>query len=190
MISSHGYEKTSMESIAERAEIATGTLYNYYKSKPTLLIAIYANLMTEMLKTRPQRHQGPFTADLALVELTDVLHFFSRSVMLFPKSIARRLYAQMFILEPEELTLLSAIDMEIVAMIYPILEDMIAAELLAKDADIEQVSIMLYGSMMIIHQTYIMLDDMTEEQLSVSISSQLKMQFYGLLPRELLSRNS
>ncbi len=70
-----------MESIAQRAEIATGTLYNYYKSKPSLLIAICADLLDE-------------------------------------------------------------------------------------NADIEQLPMLLYGSLMILHQTYITIEDMTEEQLS------------------------
>lgn len=43
---------------------------------------------------------------------------------------------------------------------------------------------MLHDSLMIIHQTYISIEDMTQEQLAASISTQVEMQFFDLLPRQ------
>lgn len=48
--------------------------------------------------------------------------------------------------------------MEMVATMFPILGNMAEAELLNKDAYLEQIAMMLYGSLMITHQTYIMLE--------------------------------
>jgi AcrR family transcriptional regulator len=36
----HGYENTTIEKIAKKAEIGTGTLYNYYKSKAEIFIEV------------------------------------------------------------------------------------------------------------------------------------------------------
>ena len=36
----HGYEDVKMEAIAAAAEVAIGTIYNYYQNKGDLLVAI------------------------------------------------------------------------------------------------------------------------------------------------------
>src|SRR5215470_5435370 len=43
LIVSRGFEATTMEAIAARAEVSVGTLYNYFDSKRTLLLALLAD---------------------------------------------------------------------------------------------------------------------------------------------------
>ena len=46
-----GYEGTTIERIAERAEVSAGTLYNYYENKGDLLVAIVALEVNEVLRS-------------------------------------------------------------------------------------------------------------------------------------------
>ena len=45
-----GYEGTSMEEIAERAEVGVGTVYNYFRSKAELLMALFGQGTDELLE--------------------------------------------------------------------------------------------------------------------------------------------
>ena len=45
-----GYEAVKMEAIAEVAEVAIGTIYNYYRNKGDLLVAIVSLEVEEVLK--------------------------------------------------------------------------------------------------------------------------------------------
>jgi AcrR family transcriptional regulator len=46
----HGYEDVKMEAIAAEAEVAIGTIYNYYQNKGDLLVAIVSLEVEEVLK--------------------------------------------------------------------------------------------------------------------------------------------
>ena len=45
-----GYDRANIEAIAQRAEVSIGTIYNYYKNKGDLLLAIVAMEVNEVLK--------------------------------------------------------------------------------------------------------------------------------------------
>jgi AcrR family transcriptional regulator len=51
----HGYERTSIEEIARRADLATGTFYQHYRSKRQLLLVLMEDLLAAMerLNLRP-----------------------------------------------------------------------------------------------------------------------------------------
>ena len=50
-----GYAATAMEDVAESAGLAVGTLYNYFRSKPELLLAILHRETEELLRAA-ERH--------------------------------------------------------------------------------------------------------------------------------------
>lgn len=183
LISKQGFEETSMESIAARAEIATGTLYNYYGTKPTLLVALYARLTAQLNTGLPKRLPGPFSCENAINDLIAALQYFSLAATIFPKPITRQIYAYMFILNPDDIAELTTMDMEIMGLIMPILSEMEQAGFLAKDVDIQGAAMLLYGATMIQHQVYIMMPEMSQTQLSDVIEMQIKTQFNGLLVR-------
>ena len=43
-----GYEKTSIDEIARRASLATGTVYQHYRSKRQLLLALMDDLLEQL----------------------------------------------------------------------------------------------------------------------------------------------
>lgn len=183
LFSQHGFEQTSMESIATRAEVAAGTLYNYYPSKPVLLIAIFADLTEKMQLETPKRSSKIMTQETALQDLTAILQYLSQATILFPKAIMRQIFAYLFVLPTDEIAQLFSLDMKIIELLMPVLADMQTAGFLVKDQDLQEVAVLLYGSAMLQHQIFISMPEMTEAQLNHAISSQVKLMFFGLLPR-------
>jgi len=54
-----GYGRTSMQEIAKRSKLAVGTLYNYFPSKPKILLAIVARDTHEGLRAGEQVLKRP-----------------------------------------------------------------------------------------------------------------------------------
>lgn len=53
-----GYEHATLDEIAEKAEFAKGTLYNYFDSKETLFSEIVAGMLDEMTKIAEEAVEG------------------------------------------------------------------------------------------------------------------------------------
>lgn len=183
LFAKQGFDETSMESIAEHAEIAAGTLYNYYGSKSVLLIAIFADMSKKIRSKPPERSVKPMSEAVAAADVTSILQIVTQSTILFPKPIMRQIFAQLFVLDAADVEQLVAMDMEIIGMLMPILTDMQAADLLDKDVDLTAAAMLLFGSAMIQHQTFISLEAMTKDQLDDAIAQNTKMILFGLLKR-------
>ncbi|NRA88515.1 MAG: TetR/AcrR family transcriptional regulator [Rhizobiales bacterium] len=183
LFNKYGYEETSMENIASRAEIAAGTLYNYYSSKSILLIAIFGDMTQKIINKLPARNDGPVTEKKALADLTEILQLVTLKTALFSKSIMRQVLAQLFILNIEDTAKLVAMDMQIVAILLPILTDMRKANLLTKDTDLETAAILLFGSAMVQYQAFISIEEMSAIMLNEAIAAQAQIILFGIIKR-------
>jgi AcrR family transcriptional regulator len=68
-----GYPETSMEDIAARADLATGTVYNYFDSKAELLAAVVAQQTQEVVAMAETIVAQPgLDVDATFAELTDL----------------------------------------------------------------------------------------------------------------------
>lgn len=54
-----GYERTNIDIIAQHAEVSIGTIYNYYKNKGDLLLAIVSMEVHEVLKAGERIIEAP-----------------------------------------------------------------------------------------------------------------------------------
>jgi AcrR family transcriptional regulator len=67
-----GYERTRIEDIAAAAELSPGTVYNYYRHKGELLIAVVALAVLEMLEAGERLLEAPpASAEAAINALVD-----------------------------------------------------------------------------------------------------------------------
>lgn len=77
-----GYEAVQMREIAERSEVALGTLYRYFPSKIHLLVSAMASEV-EVMATRLSRRQAP--GDTRIDRVSYVLERSTRSLQRDPK---------------------------------------------------------------------------------------------------------
>lgn len=64
-----GYGRTSMQEIAKRSNLAVGTLYNYFPSKPKILLAIVARDTSEALRAGEEVLKRPPRNPVRAVEM-------------------------------------------------------------------------------------------------------------------------
>lgn len=80
------YDETTMEEIAEHAELAVGTLYNYFPSKGELLLSLIAESDEQYLKegleliARPKKHAEHALADIMVLATEHCVRQLGKSI--------------------------------------------------------------------------------------------------------------
>jgi AcrR family transcriptional regulator len=77
-----GYEQTTMDAIAERAEVSRGTLFNYFPTKQALLLPFAGQLYTEKVEPEIQAYLN--TSPTTLDALRTLFHSIYKHVLALP----------------------------------------------------------------------------------------------------------
>jgi AcrR family transcriptional regulator len=93
LASKGGYDAVQMREVAERADVALGTLYRYFPSKIHLLVS---GLAREFEQTRERLSRKPVPGDTAAERVSYVLHRVTRSMQREPLIIEAMTRAFMF----------------------------------------------------------------------------------------------
>jgi AcrR family transcriptional regulator len=127
-----GYRQTTAQQIAERAQIAGGTLFLYAKSKEDLLVLVFTQEMRELIETATRR----IDPDATFLEQTATL--FKRFVDYHARDaeIARELIRELtFLSNPERVEQVNAIVSAIVGKLAVFARRAIARGELTRDTD-------------------------------------------------------
>ncbi len=81
----HGLENTSMERIADEAELAKGTLYLYYKTRDELLIGVILQDLEQLLTKIERVASSKLPADKKLMRAFTTFHAFAKDRPIFHK---------------------------------------------------------------------------------------------------------
>ena len=93
LASKGGYDSVQMREVAERADVALGTLYRYFPSKIHLLVSALAR---EFERTQEKLDRGPIPGDTAYDRMLYVLNRTTRSMQREPLLIEAMTRAFMF----------------------------------------------------------------------------------------------
>ena len=93
LASKGGYDAVQMRAVAERADVALGTLYRYFPSKIHLLVS---GLAREFEQTRERLSRKPIPGSTAAERVSYVLHRVTRSMQREPLIIEAMTRAFMF----------------------------------------------------------------------------------------------
>ena len=137
-----GYERTTMQDIAQRSRLAVGTIYNYFRCKPEIILALLkrdgdAGLQAgeEVLK-RPPR--DPVAAVQALLQrVIEPFAFHDRSLWRELTAAALR--------DPELSTAFFAADVRLIGLVAALLRELRARGDLRPDLDEGRGAICLYA---------------------------------------------
>ena len=176
-----GYADTGMEDIARRANLAVGTLYNYFPSKDDLLLAIFRRdserviALGERILATP-----PADAVEAIAALADA---FIQSVAAEERMLWREVFAAS-IASPDALgARMFALDARVIEMFAAMIEKLKERGQLAAGTDSARAAGLLYGICLTWSIAYATQPNLTFEMMSSEISQSVSMAVRGMLPR-------
>ena len=176
-----GYPAVAMEDVAARAGLAVGTIYNYFPSKPALLLAIVRRETQSVLERGRKILDDPPDDPLAAVSaFTDIfLDDFTRD--------DRRLWRELFgaaIANPSIVgRRLFEADTQLVAQLAALLDRYRVAGIVAADTEPLATATVLYGVCFTWMTAYLMNDDIDAETVRDEIHRGTAIAMRGLLSR-------
>lgn len=177
-----GLEATTITAVAQAADVATGTVYNYFPSKDALLFGVWSEAAAGILLTADGTlaKAGPSFVD----QCTALLSLFCESVTVFPAPLAKELFASTFSVPPELFGQYVSVDRELMARLGELLSAWRAQGKLAQDMSIELASGLLYGIAVTQMMTLMVLPGFTLEQARAAIRQHVLLAFHGLAATE------
>lgn len=168
----HGYETVKMEAIAAAAEVAIGTIYNYYQNKGDLLVAIVSLEVEEVLRLGEQVIASPPGDAEAAVDaliggyVAHSLHYLSKEMWrqavaistTQPNSPFGETYA--------------ALDVALACQTRILLEKLQDLGLLSRQADASRIGEVIFNNTNMNFMTFVKSEEMTMDQLRQQLRCQ------------------
>jgi AcrR family transcriptional regulator len=172
-----GYSNTSMQEIAENAEVGVGTLYNYFNSKAEILIAFLASNVSIIL--------GQGTIILANIEhdpIEAIIRLLINYTQLFlplPKPLWREFLAAAYSDTDALGGKLRGVQVQFITQLKELFLKLQAQELLRKEINLDEAAHALYGIFFMQYLRFIN-SDLTLEELNQSLHVQVQLVYQGL----------
>ena len=170
-----GYADTTINAIADKAEVGVGTIYNYFSSKNEILLNIVADIFIEKKPEEITLENDP--GQPVIGYLNNYLDEFA----IFDKEIWRGWFAALF-QEPNLLERAYELDMKIVGELAGICENMQARRMMTDTVPAMEIAKLLYTPFVSLMMSYIMLPDMDLDSVKKEFESQVNLIFRGLQP--------
>jgi AcrR family transcriptional regulator len=177
---SRGLDTTTMEDIADAADVSVGTVYNYFGNKSALLLAGVEEDTTRMIEAGAavlaDPGDDPVTAvqRLAGIYLSDMLSWDRRLLREVLGAAFQRIGG-------EELTLeLARMDERLIAQMMTLLGHFHAAKKLRPDVEIFEASILVFSVFVLQLFMFISMEGFEPSQLHAQVDRQIELAFAGL----------
>lgn len=180
LFTTNGYKATTMGEIAESSNVAVGTLYNYFKSKAEIMLAIVSEDSADMLQ--------PFDASfMDSTDVEDLIWEFTAKLITFLNSYPRELIGELIGIYWETghenlVDGLVSIDMMILNQITQMIASLKSRKKIKEETDPEVTALALYGMAGTAIMLYSVDHEMTIEKTQNMIASMIGHFCRGILP--------
>lgn len=175
-----GFSNTTMQQIADEAELAVGTLYNYYDSKDELLVGIFREQMRQLQQVDFRRI---FRLLQSASRAQDVLRSFLEplvaQVTILTKENWQEIIAALFSAR-SKLDQLVRLDVEAIQYVALALKVLQRKGLLRRDFRPEAMAETLYAIAAVQLLKYVYFPDCSEHQLMEELTGQLEIALVGM----------
>lgn len=176
---SRGFGNTTIEDIASTAEVAVGTVYNYFDSKNAIILGLL-ELDTSAVTDSIPVYVVTGTVEDTLLTLVDR---FVLNLTRYPKSLLRELIAAAWSNSDRNLNVgFMKQDLAFVDDLAVRLENLRVNGKLREDTDIQHAAYAIYGIVTMAIMWYAAEDTRTSETMMESIEGMLRVLLGGLLP--------
>jgi AcrR family transcriptional regulator len=181
LIGRKGYRNTSIEEIAEKAEVGPATVYNYYTSKSGLLMSIF-NEEFEILLKKGEKilSNPPAEAEDAIYKLSEA--YFGDFMSRHNRQLMREIFVAMLI---EQLSIrkeLIGLDYALMAQLVKLLELIKGRGQIGADIHPEDASFIIYSLIMTDLMAFFVDDDMTVQGCLRAMKRHIHLVFKGFTP--------
>lgn len=181
LIAAKGYNSTSIEEIAELAEVGVGTVYNYFHSKLDLVLALFLRQTEALLEEGQVILQNPSCS--APEGISALLNSYVKGLTdQYEKRILRELFAATFSEQASFRERMFGLDLQLVSQLAKLIEQFQKRGQLDKVIQAEEAATILYAVCMSDFMAFLIDDDMTLEFLTNSIERHVLLIFKGLSP--------
>jgi AcrR family transcriptional regulator len=181
LLNSKGYQGTSIEDIAELAEVGVGTVYNYFNSKTYLVLELFRRDTEEQLRQGQKIVRNP---PHDAIEAVSAL--FSTYVRVAASRYNKRILRELLVLAfndqlsygKEALKL----DYMLISQVAELMELIRARGQLTHEVESDEAAKLLYTVLTVDLMMFIVEDEMTLDSLTEAIQRSVGLVFKGLLP--------
>ena len=180
LFTTKGYKATTMGEVADSSNVAVGTLYNYFKSKAEIMLAIVTEDSAEILR--------PFDSSIVdSIDVEDYIWQFTEMLLAFINSYPRELISELIGIywESGHENLsdgLVSIDMMILNQIAQMISSLKSKKKIEEDTDSEVAALAIYGMAGTAVMLYSINPEMTIEKTQNMIASMIGHFCRGILP--------
>ncbi|MCK5132118.1 MAG: TetR/AcrR family transcriptional regulator [Candidatus Sabulitectum sp.] len=177
-----GYKETSMGEIAESSDVAVGTLYNYFKSKGEIMLAIANEDSSDILTP-------PGNSDMDTLSVEDLVWQFTEKLIDFfssyPRELIKELIGVFWEAGQEKLSDgLASIDIRIMNQITEMITTLRRNGRIKKETEPQIVALALYGMATTAVMWYSVDPQMTLAKTRETIAAMIGHFCRGILPEE------
>lgn len=167
-----GYEGTKIERIADAAEVSTGTIYNYYRNKGDLLVAIVAMEVNEVLTSGAQHIAGRHRSVQSSVDRL-VANYIEHSLVYLSKEMWRHAMA-IATQQPETPfgLIYSGLDRRLAEQVCELFDKLKSLGLMADGIDTVAAGELIFNNLNMMFTVFVKDDAMTVPQVLAAISRQ------------------
>jgi len=177
----NGYANTTMEQIAERAEVGVGTLYNYFGSKRALLVGL-ATQEHEKIEESGRIILAKDESDPARA-ISDLFWTYFNHAILYDKKLMRELTAAS-ILEPETLGKdMAELDWHLVAQVGKLIRKQQELGIIDETIPVEDASLVIYGVLVLTSMIF-MTTDVNEDWVEKTMKKHIGLIIRGWKKKE------
>lgn len=175
-----GYERTTIQDIARRSRLAVGTIYNYFRSKPEIILALLKRDGDAGLRAGETVLKDPPRDPVAAVQtlLERAVEPFARH----DRSLWRELTAAA-LRDPELASAFFAADVRLIGLLAALLRDLRARGDLRQDLEAGRGAVCLYAIFFTWWMAHLTNDDVGHETLRDELRAGVRLAMNGYLER-------
>jgi AcrR family transcriptional regulator len=178
LISDKGYRNTSIEEIAEKAEVGPATVYNYFTSKSGLFLSVFNKETETLLKNGEEIIENP------LDRVEDTVYRFVEAcfgdfINRYSKQLMREVFVAVLIEQLSVRKQIMGMDYALMAQLGNYLETARERGQIRQDLNTADVTFVIYSLIMTDLTAFFVDDDMTVQDFLDAVKRHLSIAFKG-----------